>query len=138
MTDSKINALKNCKKCNRVFSAVDGSALCSRCNEDVDDGFTKVREYIYDNPTSSVKEVSVGTGVRPDAILKWIRDGKIVLSKDSSIAFCERCGEPTEGIRFCPLCIRDLSNGLKSGIEDRANQKNHVGMHIKDKDFRKK
>lgn len=133
MTDNKLNALRNCKKCNRLFSSVDGNSLCSRCNDDIDDEFTRVREYIYDNPSSSVKDVSIATGVEADAILKWIREGKIVLSKGSSIAFCDRCGEPTDGGRFCAKCVHELSTGLKSGIgESTEAQRQRMGMHIKD------
>lgn len=138
MTDNnKLNALINCKKCNRVFSSVDGGLLCSRCNENVDTEFDRVREYIYDNPTSSVKDVSMGTGVSADSILKWIRDGRIVLGDHANIAFCERCSEPTDGMRFCPKCIRELSSGLKAGIGEN-NQKHTAGMHIKDREKNKK
>lgn len=130
MTENKLGALKNCKKCSRLFQAENGATLCSRCNEDIDDEFTKVREYIYDNPSSSVKDVSTGTGVDTDSILKWIREGKIELGSYSGIAFCERCSEPTTGSRFCPKCVNDLSTGLKAGLED-SNHKLQMGMHIK-------
>ncbi|GAU75676.1 hypothetical protein [Fusibacter sp. 3D3] len=135
MTENKMGNLKNCKKCNRLFAAVNGhDFLCSRCNEDIDDGFTKVREYIYDNPTSGVKDVSIGTGISTEAILKWIRDGKIVLGENTIIAFCERCGEPAEGGgRFCPKCIRNLTDGLKAGIGENDQYRTRVGMHIKEK-----
>ncbi len=135
MTENKMSNLKNCKKCNRLFSANDASStLCSRCNEDIDDGFTRVREYIYDNPASSVKDVSMGTGISTEAILKWIRDGKIVLDKNAIISFCERCGEPMDdGSRFCPKCVKMLTDGLKSGINENSNQRSRVGMHIKEK-----
>jgi predicted amidophosphoribosyltransferase len=133
MSENKLNSLRNCKKCGRLFSSVDGSALCSRCNDNVDDSFTRVREYIYDNPTSSVKDVSHGTGVDADAILKWIREGKITLADNSNIAFCERCGSPTEGARFCGKCVRELTNGLKKGMQDTAGPAiKHRGMHIKE------
>lgn len=135
MTENKMGNLKNCKKCNRLFSATDvSSTLCSRCNEDIDDEFTRVREYIYDNPASSVKDVSMGTGISTEAILKWIRDGKIVLGKNAIISFCERCGEPMDdGSRFCPKCVRKLTDGLKEGIGANTNQRSKIGMHIKEK-----
>ncbi|MDN5352589.1 MAG: hypothetical protein PWQ12_1510 [Clostridiales bacterium] len=133
MTESK-SVLRNCKKCNRLFSSTDGSVFCSRCNTDIDDEFTRVREYIYDNPTSSVKDVSTGTNVSTEAILKWIKEGKIILSDSSRISFCERCGEPADGNRFCAKCVRELEKGLKSGMEDRQAQRDpsRGGMHIKE------
>ena len=133
MTDDKFSSLRNCKKCGRLFSSTDGSSLCSRCNEDVDDSFTRVREYIYDNPSSSVKDVSHGTGVPTDSILKWIRDGRIMLADHSNIAFCERCGSPTDGSRFCSKCVSELTNGLKKGLEGaEMKHKRGTGMHIKE------
>lgn len=135
MTENKLGNLKNCKKCNRLFAAADtNSSLCSRCNEDIDDDFTKVREYIYDNPTSGVKDVSLGTGISTEAILKWIRDGKIVLGANALISFCERCGEAVNGGgRFCPKCIRNLTDGLKAGIGTNDQYRASAGMHIKEK-----
>jgi len=134
--NGKNSILRNCKKCNRLFSSVDGSALCSRCSEDADDGFNKVREYIYDNPNSSVKDVSVGTGVSTDVILQWIREGRIVLGDHANISFCERCDAPIDGGRFCGKCVRELAEGLKSGI-GANDQKNRAGMHIKEHDRKK-
>ena len=99
MTEDKMNMLINCKKCNRLFSSKDGTTLCSRCSDVVDDGFARVREYIYENPTSSLKDVSRGTGIESDAILKWIREERIVLSDRANISFCERCGIAMEGGR---------------------------------------
>jgi len=134
MTENGLNSLRNCKKCGRLFSSLDGGGLCSRCNDDVDDSFTRVREYIYDNPTSSVKDVSEGTAVPTEAILKWIREEKIRLSDGSGITFCERCSEPSNGNRFCNKCVHELSSGLKKGMEASLakSQPKHVGMHIKD------
>lgn len=133
MTDDKLKGLRNCKKCGRLFSSTNGSYLCSRCSDSIDDEFTRVREYIYDNPSSSVKDVAEGTGVESEAILKWIREGKIVLGEGARISFCERCDEPTDGSRFCPKCARELSQGLKSGLESKeTSKKDHIGMHIKE------
>ncbi len=134
MTEDRLKKLRNCRKCNRLFSAAEGVSLCSRCNDEVDDEFTKVREYIYDNKSASVKDVSHNTGVETDIILKWIREGKIVLGDHSSISFCERCDAPSDGNRFCPKCVHELSVGLKSGLTEKAQpQRPKGGMHIKEK-----
>lgn len=137
MTENKTSLLRNCKKCNRVFSSTDGNTFCSRCSDDVDDGFTRVREYIYDNPTCSIKEVSTGTGVASDIVLKWIREGRIVLGENASISFCERCSTPINGGRFCGKCVNELANGLKEGIGANDN-KPKMGMHIKESEKNKK
>lgn len=138
MSGDKRKELRNCKKCNRLFSSEDGSTLCSRCNDSIDNTFNRVREYIYDNPTSSVKDVSAGTGVSTDAILKWIREGKIILGDHARIAFCERCGAGTEGDRYCAKCLNELSSGFKSSADEAQEQdKPFRGMHIKEGSSRK-
>ena len=131
MTEEKSSMLINCKKCNRLFSSKDGSTLCSRCSDVIDDGFGRVREYIYENPTSSLKDVSHGTGVEADAILKWIREGKIILSDRSNISFCERCGVAIDGGRYCGKCIKELSEGLKVGIGQNDVLRG-AGIHIRE------
>lgn len=137
MASDRMGGLRNCKKCNRLFSAQEGQFLCSRCNDEVDDDFLRVKEFIYDNPSSSIKEVSFNTGVHVDIILKWIREDKIVLATNSVITFCERCGEPSDGSRYCKKCVHELSLGLKSGLKDKSpsNQSSdkRTGMYIKDK-----
>ena len=135
----RVESLRNCKKCNRLFSAVNGTSLCSRCSNEADDGFGRVREYIYDNPSANVKDVAHGTGVDSEIILKWIREERIVLSERANIAFCERCDAPTDGARYCGKCIRELSEGLKSGLKEKASQPSHPtsGMHIKEHDRKK-
>lgn len=129
--------LVHCKKCNRLFSSTAGETLCSRCNEAVDDGFIRVREYIYDNPSSSLIKVCESTDVKPDAVLKWIKEGKIILGGSATIAFCERCNAPTDGARFCKNCVQEIAKGLKAGIHStddsngKADKQSTAGMHIK-------
>ena len=136
MAENNTNELRNCKKCNRLFSSVEGSMLCSRCNVNVDDGFIRFREDIYDNPASSITDVSKGTSVSSDIILKWIRDGRIVLAENSSISFCQRCGSPMDGGRFCGKCVKELADGLKDGIGSNDTRPK-AGMHIKEIDRKK-
>lgn len=126
MAESK---LLNCKKCGRLFQSKDGGALCSRCNHSVDDEFGKVREFIYENPTSSLKDVADGTGVETDAILKWIREGKIVLTSDSGIRFCQKCGASVISGKYCPRCVAELQQNLK--LDPQPEEKTYRGMYTK-------
>ncbi|MDO4799020.1 MAG: MerR family transcriptional regulator [Bacillota bacterium] len=121
-------ALLNCKKCNRLFASDHGETLCSRCNEVTDDGFSKAREFIYDNPQSSLKDVSEGTGVEVDAILKWIREGRIVLTSQSGIRLCQRCGDPMLSGKYCDKCTAELKSSLT--LEEET-PKEHRGMFTK-------
>ncbi len=121
--------LVNCKKCGRLFQAKDETMLCSRCNESIDDDFVKVKDYIYDNPSSSLKDVAEGTGVPADSILKWIREGKIILSDRSAIKFCEKCGTSIVTGKYCPTCVAKLQLTLK--VETEEPKDVYRGMHTK-------
>lgn len=123
-------SLMNCKKCGRLFQAKDELGLCSRCNANVDDEFTKVKDYIYDNPSSSLKDVAEGTDVPTESILKWIREGKIILSSDSGIRFCQKCGASIISGKFCNSCVAHLQSNLKVDAPE-PEKKEYRGMHTK-------
>lgn len=123
-------SLVNCKKCGRLFQAKDEFGLCSRCNASVDDEFIKVKDYIYDNPSSSLKDVAEGTGVDSESILKWIHEGKIVLSSDSPIRFCQKCGASIIAGKYCNACIAKLQVTLKVD-EEVPVKSEYKGMHTK-------
>ncbi len=67
-----------------------------------DDGetFNTVRDYIYDNPNSSVLEVADATNISRSKILKYLKEGKLINnalpikenieSKDGSISFTDK------------------------------------------------
>ncbi len=122
--------LMNCKKCSRLFHSKNGATLCSRCNVTVDDDFSKVRNFIYDNPSLSLKDVSEATGVEVTSILKWIREGKIILSDDSGIKLCEKCGASIISGRYCSSCIKKIQDSLKVDPSEFKTDE-YRGMHIK-------
>jgi len=124
-------SIRNCKRCGRVFPAVSSEKLCSRCRTTDDDDYKVVREYIYDNPGADVKEVAEETAVAEDKILKFLRDGKLLLKgENAKVLDCERCGKGIATGRFCDECSRDLARELKSAfatpakaVEEGSNNK---------------
>ena len=45
--------------------------------EDEDKDFQNVKDFIEENPTSNLVEITDGTGVRERTINKWVREGRI-------------------------------------------------------------
>lgn len=125
--------LKNCEKCGRMFSAENGHEYCSKCRLDVEDHFKIVREYIYDNPGSTVKEVEEGTGVSRKEILEYLRQEKLELKNESSEISCQRCGKPIKSGRMCPACARELKEGLTKGFKKnpKEEKKKSTGWYTK-------
>lgn len=129
--------LKNCKKCGRMFSSIGGQLFCSKCRSDDEEDFKIVREYIYDNPNSTVVEVHEATEVAEEVILKFLRQGRLVLKGDGVGLECERCGKGISSGRYCNSCANELKNGFKDAFglnkkkEEPVKKNKGTKMHIK-------
>jgi len=129
--------LKNCKKCGRMFSSRNGQLFCSKCKTNDEEDFNIVREYIYDNPDSTVKDVHEGTEVPEETILKFLRQGRLVLKGEGVGLECERCGKSINTGRFCDKCAQELKNGFQEAFQkdDRKElhkQESGHGMFTRD------
>lgn len=123
--------LKNCDKCGRMFQGEEHQKLCSRCNTDADNMFDRVRSYVYDNPDENISAVSEGTGVHKRIILKYIKEGKLIIENPDFGAECERCGKSIDSGRFCAACAHELKQGLSAGLKEDEPKKSHAGMFVK-------
>lgn len=62
------------------------------CNKKLEDKFFEVRDYIYENPTANMSQVSEEMEVPIQQIKKWVREERLAFSKDSGITIsCEKC-----------------------------------------------
>lgn len=123
--------LANCEKCGRMFQTIGSIMICSRCRESDDEMFKVVREYIYDNPGSTVPEVSEATDVPESKILKYLKDGRLETKGDSMLIECEKCGCPIPSGRYCDVCTREMTQGLR-------NMANKMKQEIKPSNEREK
>ncbi|SCY86939.1 TIGR03826 family flagellar region protein [Alkaliphilus peptidifermentans] len=115
--------LRNCSKCGRVF-AFKGSDICSRCATDDEGDFKKVKDYLYDHPGASVKEVSEETEVTEKQILRYLRENRIEIREESNFFLdCERCGKPIRSGRFCEICTVELKKEFQSVMKPRSVEK---------------
>lgn len=111
--------LKNCAKCGRMFAGEENQRFCTKCVDNDEDLFKIVREYVYDNPNSTVKETAEATEVSEEKILKFLRQGKLTLKGDGVGLECERCGKNINSGRYCDQCAREMEDGFKKafGVE---------------------
>lgn len=111
--------LRNCIKCGRVF-AYQGFEVCSRCLDDEEADFKKVKEYLYDYPGATVIEVSEETGVSEKKILRYLREGRIeIREEDNLLLDCERCGRAIRSGRFCDECIAKMQKEFTTALKPR-------------------
>lgn len=132
--------LKNCAKCGRMFAGEEHQKFCSKCVENDDDLFRIVREYVYDNPESTIKDTAEATNVPEEKILKFLRQGKLTLKGDGVGLECERCGKSINSGRFCDACAAEMSSGFKKAFgqerpepaqKSAVKNKDSRGMFIK-------
>lgn len=70
--------LKNCDSCGQLHN--ERGIYCSTCRETERKIFARVRDYLYDNPNGTVKEVAENTGIKPEKIRKYVREGRLLSS----------------------------------------------------------
>lgn len=124
-----VNNLKNCNKCGRMFSAPNNEDLCERCRDSYNSELRQIKDFLYESPNAQIREIAEGTGISTKIILRFIKEGKIILASDDDASKCERCGAHIHHGRFCNKCVQDLTQGLKAGFEDK--NKNKIGYHTK-------
>ena len=106
--------LRNCRICGQVFQSR-RSDICPDCDAKTLDEFKKVREFIKDNPRTSIAVVAEATGVSENQIREYLRAGKIDAADLSGpVLECTRCGKPIYRGQYCVLCQTEISGGLKN------------------------
>ena len=97
--------LRNCARCGKMFNYIGGQPICDPCKKALEDDFQKVKQYIQDNPAATLKQISEDNEVTTKQIQQWIREERLMFSKDSPLQLlCENCGEPIQTGRFCAKC----------------------------------
>ena len=115
--------VKNCRKCGKIY-AYDGHKVCNACRREEEEDFQKVKGYIYDNPDSTVQEISSETGISVQRIMRYLREGRLQLRGDNHnmILDCEKCGKAISTGRYCDRCAENLKKEFES-VNSTKNEK---------------
>ncbi len=106
--------LRNCIRCGRIFPYV-GMPICNICVEKEEEDFKRVKEYINENPGTTVFEVSDATEIPVDRILKFLKEERLEVSSENFnlILECESCGKPIKSGKYCDQCKAKLTNEMR-------------------------
>ncbi len=101
-------SLHNCTKCGKMIGETP-SGLCEACKAISPEysNLHKVKDYLYENPNSSITVVSEETGVSVMEINKFIRGGEIREMSGVSTSSGGKCacGKPLAGDeKICKDC----------------------------------
>lgn len=131
--------VRNCPRCGKIF-VPNFSNVCGTCQKEEEGEFTKVKDYLYQNPGASIQEVSEATEVPTERILKYLREGRLQLtSHDNLILSCESCDKPILTGRFCESCTSKMANELGKFSKGQEKSKSDEGRsRMYTADLRKK
>ncbi|WP_027339052.1 flagellar protein [Halonatronum saccharophilum] len=134
--------LKKCKLCKKVFAPTSSvNKICPKCLKEEEEQFKVVKDYLWDNPGSTIKVISKETGVNEKIIQKFVREGRFLQISGLSIKVeCERCGAPIQSGRFCNGCVDKLRSGMSKikESEDKEELEREKGkMYTKGRIMRK-
>lgn len=110
-----------------------GVPICPTCVESDEEDFKRVKEYLYNNPGSSMSEVSSVLEISVEKITRYLREGRleIVGGSGNMILHCESCGKSINSGRFCDMCSNDLSKGFKSSADQLSKSANNSNNETK-------
>lgn len=132
--------LINCKECGKLFSS-SGKKVCPDCRQSEEEKFQLVKEYLWENPNSTVKKVSEETGVEEGLIIKFMREERLAaegLVIDYSLK-CKHCGTEIKSGLFCKSCrTKMISDFNQSGDSKAAEKKKSQEMFLKERFKRNK
>jgi hypothetical protein len=122
----------NCVSCGTLFETKQNGTICQDCRQDTNKVFNVLRDYLYENPGSTVTDVVNETGLSVKVITQFLRDGRIETVGSIKLVHCESCGIPIDFGNLCSECQR-LENPKIQGISTRKNVSFKKTLHTKEK-----
>ena len=110
--------VSNCRGCGRLYNAITNTKLCPQCVNKLENKFSQVKEYLRENPNSSINKVSKEMDVSVKQIKQWVREERLVFSNTSVGGIeCEQCGKIIRTGRFCNECKFKITSNLMSALD---------------------
>lgn len=107
--------VSNCRGCGRLFNALGNEKVCPACRQALDDKFQEVKQYLDDNPGSSIDTLSKECDVSVKQLKQWVREERLTFSENSLEGIeCENCGTLIKTGRFCDSCKGKMATDLMS------------------------
>lgn len=68
-----------CRNCKRVFAATRVTAYCPNCKHIDDAQFSKIEQFLLENPLSNALQISSGTRISTHEILRYIDEERLII-----------------------------------------------------------
>jgi methionyl-tRNA synthetase len=74
----------------------------------------QVRDYIRENDSASIQQISDDNEVSVKQIKQWIREERLIFTDKSPVGIeCETCGAMIRTGRYCNKCKESMASNLK-------------------------
>lgn len=108
-------AIKNCKRCGKMFNFISGDPICPQCKEAREAKFQEVKKFVQDNKQASIPEIVQACDVDQKLINQWIREERLFFADDSPVKInCEKCGCQIATGRFCDKCKKETASNFSN------------------------
>ena len=124
----------NCPRCGKLFMKI-RNTVCPACEQIDEEKFQELREYIENNPTSTVGQLVEATNISAKRILRYIREGRLVLPEGIKIELsCKQCGVEIYEGDYCEKCSAKMKQSLSQayGKKDAEKARKGQGMYTRD------
>ena len=97
---------------------MNNSRLCPQCVANLENKFQEVKQFLEENPNSSINQVSEANNVSIKQIKQWVREERLTFAEGSVGGIeCEQCGTLIRTGRFCDSCKFKMANNLASALD---------------------
>jgi hypothetical protein len=104
--------LDNCVRCGKLFNRL-SRPVCPDCVREEERRAGVVMDFLKDNPSATIEEISESTGVDSQVILRLIRDDRLRATTACSLPRnCKACGAPVDAGQYCGHCLRKFGRAL--------------------------
>jgi len=124
--------VRNCLKCKKVFTYFN-SPFCPDCVKEEETVFERVRAYIKENNACTMADVVEATGVSIKKITRYLKEGRIEISKGmegQGVLDCELCGKEITKGKFCDSCAVKISQDMNVLFES-PKKKSGAQIHMR-------
>ena len=113
--------VRTCRNCGRLFNYITGFPVCPACVDQLEKKFRQVKDFIRENPRSTVQEIADANEVSVKQLKQWIREERLTFSNDSPIGLeCEKCGAMIKTGRFCTACKGKMADNLQGMMQHKT------------------
>ena len=101
--------LRVCDNCKKMFKSIGENKVCPLCMIDHEGEFRRVKEYLRENPGTSMAALAEEVNVSISLLEQYLRQERIEVSPSSPIMLaCNKCGAEIVTGMYCDECRKNM------------------------------